>query len=58
MSIWHIIRRLVPFVKPYQRWVIISLLLTLIGAFAAQVDPIVPRYTVDTEAEANYLSRL
>ena len=48
MSIWQIIRRLVPFVKPYRRWVIISLLLTLIGAFAAQVNPIVLRYTVDT----------
>ncbi len=48
MSIWQIIRRLVPFVKPYRRWVVISLLLTLAGAFAAQVNPIVLRYTVDT----------
>jgi ABC-type multidrug transport system fused ATPase/permease subunit len=48
MSIWQIIRRLVPFVKPYTRWVIFSLLLTLLGAFAAQVNPIVLRYTVDT----------
>jgi ABC-type multidrug transport system fused ATPase/permease subunit len=37
-----------PFVKPYRRWVVISLLLTLAGAFAAQVNPIVLRYTVDT----------
>ncbi len=48
MSIWQIIRRLVPFVKPYARWVIFSLVLTLLGAFAAQVNPIVLRYTVDT----------
>ncbi len=48
MSIWQIIRRLVPFVKPYSRWVILSLALTLLGAFAAQVNPIVLRYTVDT----------
>jgi ABC-type multidrug transport system fused ATPase/permease subunit len=48
MSIWQIIRRLVPFVKPYTRWVVISLLLTLVGAFAAQVNPLVLRYTVDT----------
>lgn len=48
MSIWRIIRRLVPFVRPYLRWVIFSLLLTLLGAFAAQVNPIVLRYTVDT----------
>ena len=48
MSLWQIIRRLVPFVKPYRRWVILSLLLTLLGAFAAQVNPVVLRYTVDT----------
>ena len=48
MSIWQIIRRLVPFVKPYTRWVAVSLTLTLLGAFAAQVNPIVLRYTVDT----------
>jgi ABC-type multidrug transport system fused ATPase/permease subunit len=48
MSIWQIIRRLVPFVKPYSRWVMLSLALTLLGAFAAQVNPIVLRYTVDT----------
>lgn len=48
MSIWHIIRRLIPFVKPYRRGVIFSLVLTLLGAFAAQVNPTVLRYTVDT----------
>jgi ABC-type multidrug transport system fused ATPase/permease subunit len=48
MSIWQIIRRLVPYVRPYLRWVIFSLVLTLLGAFAAQVNPIVLRYTVDT----------
>jgi ABC-type multidrug transport system fused ATPase/permease subunit len=48
MSLWQIIRRLIPFVKPYRRWVIFSLGLTLMGAFAAQVNPVVLRYTVDT----------
>jgi ABC-type multidrug transport system fused ATPase/permease subunit len=38
----------VPFVKPYSRWVLLSLALTLLGACAAQVNPIVLRYTVDT----------
>jgi ABC-type multidrug transport system fused ATPase/permease subunit len=37
-----------PFVKPYRRWVLFSLTLTLLGAFAAQVNPVVLRYTVDT----------
>jgi ABC-type multidrug transport system fused ATPase/permease subunit len=48
MNVWQIIVRLVPFVKPYKFLVVISLFLTLIGAFAAQVNPIVLRYTVDT----------
>ena len=48
MNIWQIIGRLFPFVKPYKFLVIASLFLTLIGAFAAQVNPIVLRYTVDT----------
>ncbi len=48
MSIWQIIRRLVPYIKPYGRWVALSLVLTLLGALAAQVNPLVLRYTVDT----------
>src|SRR5687767_1889693 len=48
MSIWQIIRRLVPYIRPYNRWVALSLGLTLVGALAAQVNPIVLRYTVDT----------
>ena len=48
MNIWQIIGRLFPFVKPYKLLVFTSLVLTLIGAFAAQVNPIVLRYTVDT----------
>lgn len=47
MNIWQIIRRLAPFVKPYKSLVVVSLGLTLIGAFAAQVNPLVLRYTVD-----------
>ena len=48
MNIWQIIRRLGPFVRPYKWLVISSLVLTLLGAFAAQVNPLVLRYTVDT----------
>ena len=48
MNIWQIIRRLGPFVMPYKWLVVASLALTLIGALAAQVNPIVLRYTVDT----------
>jgi ABC-type multidrug transport system fused ATPase/permease subunit len=48
MNIWQIIARLLPFVKPYKLLVFISLVLTLIGAVAAQINPLVLRYTVDT----------
>nr|HQU93853.1 hypothetical protein [Pyrinomonadaceae bacterium] len=48
MNIWQIIRRLVPFVRPYKWLVVASLALTFVGALAAQVNPIVLRYTVDT----------
>ncbi len=47
MNVWQIILKLVPFVKPYKSLVVISLFLTLIGAVAAQVNPLVLRYTVD-----------
>lgn len=48
MNVWQIIKRLLPFVKPYKTLVIVSLVLTLVGAVAAQINPIVLRYTVDT----------
>src|SRR5215207_333142 len=48
MNIWQIIARLGPFVRPYKWLVVASLVLTMIGAFAAQVNPLVLRYTVDT----------
>lgn len=48
MNFWQIIRRLIPFVKPYKHLVVASLFLTLIGAVAAQINPLVLRYTVDT----------
>ena len=48
MNIWQIIWRLFAFVRPYKGLVIASLLLTLLGAVAAQVNPLVLRYTVDT----------
>src|SRR5215210_4086330 len=48
MNIWQIIGRLFPFVKPYKFLVIGSLFLTLLSACAAQVNPVVLRYTVDT----------
>ena len=51
MNFWQIILKLVPFVKPYKTLVVISFFLTLIGAVAAQINPLVLRYTVDTIQE-------
>lgn len=48
MNIWQIIGRLVPFVRPNWRLVLATILLTLIGAVVAQINPIVLRYTVDS----------
>jgi ABC-type multidrug transport system fused ATPase/permease subunit len=48
VNIWQIIGRLVPFVRPHWRLIVVSLLLTLVGAVAAQVNPLVLRYTVDS----------
>ncbi len=48
MNIWQIIKRLAPFVRPFRGLVAASLFLTMLGAFAAQVNPLVLRYTVDT----------
>ncbi len=48
MNIWQIIRRLIPFVQPHRKLVVGSLLLTTLGAAAAQVNPLVIRHTVDT----------
>lgn len=51
MTIWQIIGRLIPFVKPYKFLIVVLLILTLIGAVAAQVNALVLRYTVDTIQE-------
>ncbi|GAB2776363.1 ABC-type multidrug transport system fused ATPase/permease subunit [Hymenobacter luteus] len=48
MSLWEIIKRLFPYVRPYRGLVLATLLLTLVGSLAAQVNPFVLRYTVDT----------
>ena len=39
-------RNLLPFVKPYRRMIIGTLLLTLVGSFAAQVNPLIVNETV------------
>lgn len=47
MTITKLFRQLRPYVKPYRILVIATLLLTVIGSFAAQVNAWILRYTVD-----------
>ncbi len=47
MSLSQLFRNIAPFVKPYKWLVVLTLLLTLVGSFAAQVNAWVLRYTVD-----------
>lgn len=47
MSLGNLFKQLWPFVKPYRALVIATLILTAIGSFAAQVNAILLRYTVD-----------
>ena len=47
MSLGNLFKQLWPFVKPYRALVIATLILTAIGSFAAQVNAIILRYTVD-----------
>ena len=47
MSLGNLFKQLWPYVKPYRALVIATLILTAIGSFAAQVNAIILRYTVD-----------
>lgn len=47
LNLVSIVRQLWPFVKPYRTMIFGTLALTLIGSLAAQVNPLVLKYTVD-----------
>ncbi|MFZ1496961.1 MAG: ABC transporter, partial [Saprospiraceae bacterium] len=48
MSIFQLLRKITPFIKPYKIIIIFTLLLTLLGSLAAQVNAFILRYTVDS----------
>jgi ABC-type multidrug transport system fused ATPase/permease subunit len=48
MQLSALYKKIMPFVKPYRKMVIATLLLTFIGSFAAQVNALILKYTVDT----------
>ncbi|MFH7014967.1 ABC transporter ATP-binding protein [Flavobacterium sp. FlaQc-47] len=47
MKISVLYKKITPFVKPYKKMVIATLLLTFLGSFAAQVNALILKYTVD-----------
>jgi ABC-type multidrug transport system fused ATPase/permease subunit len=47
MTLANLFKHLWPYVKPYRKLVTATLILTAIGSFAAQVNALVLRYTVD-----------
>jgi ABC-type multidrug transport system fused ATPase/permease subunit len=48
MNLWQLFTQLIPFVKPYRALVAATLLLTLVGAFIAQVNALTLQYAVDS----------
>ena len=47
MNLFHLLKKISPYVRPYRRLVILTLILTLIGSLIAQVNAIVLDRTVD-----------
>jgi len=48
MTIKSLFLKILPFTKPYKNLVFYTLLLTVVGSFAAQVNAYILKYTVDT----------
>lgn len=48
MNLWHLFKKISPFVRPYRLLVMATLGLTLIGAFTAQVNALTLQYAVDS----------
>lgn len=51
ITIFGIFQQLKPFIRPYRLMIFWTLLLTLVGALTAQINPIVLKYTVDKVQE-------
>lgn len=48
MTLAQLFKKLLPFVKPYNKVILFTFVLTLLGSFAAQVNAFILRYTVDS----------
>ena len=48
MTISQLFKKITPFTKPYKNLIFYTLVLTVIGSFAAQVNAFILKYTVDS----------
>lgn len=48
MTISQLFKKIKPFTRPYRKLIFYTLLLTVVGSFAAQINAFILRYTVDT----------
>lgn len=48
MTIFQLYKKLVPFIRPYRKLILYTILLTVVGSFAAQVNAFILKYTVDS----------
>ena len=55
VTLFGIYQQLVPFIKPYRLMIYWTLFLTFLGALAAQVNPLVLKYTVDEVTKLTHL---
>ena len=51
MKLRQLFKKLLPFAQPYKNLIFYTLLLTLVGSFAAQINAYVLRFTVDSISE-------
>ena len=58
MTLRSLFSKLLPFAKPYKNLIFYTLLLTLIGSFAAQINAYVLRYTVDSISDMMVAGRM
>lgn len=48
MTIGQLFRKVLPFTRPYKNLIFYTLVLTLVGSFAAQINAFILKYTVDS----------
>ncbi|MGN5954275.1 ABC transporter ATP-binding protein [Sphingobacterium lactis] len=51
MTINQLFKKILPFTRPYKNLIFYTILLTVVGSFAAQVNAFILKYTVDTISE-------